>query len=499
MTPAWLALLVATAAARASDLGDCQARIAAQAADREAWRCAYLHGRRTGEWDAAEAVLRNGTVRDPENGHAWLNLGHVHSDRGLPGARPLYDTALAAYAAKGDATGQVQARVARANFGSHSGAPAGEVRADLDAAGAIAVASGEAELMATADASLARHLWRTGEDYALGLSLVRRARDRAFPDGPYQLQLTVLHVQAGIARETGNLDEAWAASRAMAELAAGAGDRYVEATARLNAADFALQNPDRVPPGEANFQARAGLAAAEASGNDYMLAGSRCVQARALDLAAEPGSAPLWRACIDGFAALDDPLSETLGALGLAGSLARTDSAAALDAAVRASDRARASGEGLAIAQAGQIQAWLTWRTGGEAAGIAADAEHLAEVERLLGAQSDPVTRAELASTLGASFHGAAARLASAGDLDGALSTGERMRARSLRDALRDIAPPPRTAAAGPATRWGWMRRSPGSRRPRGRSTKERSWSSFTSPRRASSRPRRRPRPSRWW
>ena len=130
-------------------------------------------------------------------------------------------------------------------------------------------------------AQRARRLWRNSSDLGEAYRLVRLAEEQAFPDGPYQLRLVVLHVMAGVCLETGRLDESAVASQRLVALTVEAEDRYVEASARLNVASYALQNPDRVPPGTAMTESELALQAAEEVGNVWVIANAQCVRAEA--------------------------------------------------------------------------------------------------------------------------------------------------------------------------------------------------------------------------
>jgi CHAT domain-containing protein len=437
-TPAHAASPGANEATQTTPPTECEEAVTADPADREAWRCFYLWARRSGAWLGAQTRLESALVKEPDNAHARLNLGHLFSDQGDAAAEPHYIQAAARYGATGDAVGEVHAQLALANLHAHLGHPPDSIQDALDAAARVAEAHGEPQLQAKVDAQSARQLWRQGADYARAYRLIRQAEARAFPDGPYQLQLLVLHVLAGICRETDRLDEAYAASQRLVDLSAAAGDKYVEATARLNVAEFATSHPERVPPTTAVEQAAAALAAAEASGNPYALAGAACVQGQALDLLGED-SLPSWKACAEGFAALGEPLSQTMGDLGAAGALAKTDPAAGAALAAGAVSRARATGDEIAEVMARFAEAVLLWEAEGPEAGEAAFGRHADAVARLQAHQADANTRAEVTAGHIDGHHHHAARLATQKppQLDAALAAIEDLRAQALVDAMR--------------------------------------------------------------
>lgn len=417
---------------------ECEERVVKAPESSESWRCFYLWARRAGTWDAAHARLVQAVSDDGGNAHAMLNLGHIEVSTGQADAGRWYDRAVAVYERDNELEGQVNAHVAKALQLASRGAPADQVYGHLDAADAAAQESGEGLLQAIVNAQRARRMWRDGTDYAEAYRLIRSAETHAFPDGPYQLRLVVLHVMAGICQETGRLDEAVAASRRMVTLTAEAGDRYVEATARLNVANFALLNPDRAAPGTAERESALALEAAEEVGNLYILAGANCIRAEVVK-AAGGDSVPLWLACRDCYLELGEAAMASSGALGAAAALVDTDPTQALELAAGAVHTSVDTGDVWSEVLSRFVHAVLVWDVEGDSAGIAAFASHEQASERLLSEQSDADTRAAVIANQVDGHHHLARRLArlGPGHLDGAIAATERLRARELRDALK--------------------------------------------------------------
>ncbi len=429
---AWAAPAAVAPAAASGVLEQCRVALPTAASPYEGWRCFYMAARRGEPWEAAERAVATGAA----NGDTWAEvvLGHMRSDRGDPAAEASYRRALEAFARTAAPAGEAQARFGLANFEWHRGAGATAVRAILDQALIDAGRSGDPQTLAAARAQLARHLWRTGQDYDAAWTLARQAEAIAFPDGPYQTRLLVLHVLAGITQLTARAEEELDFRLRMVELAHAEGDAYVEATARLNVAQAWLAAPDDAPAGGAEREARAALEAASRSENDYSEAGAWCTLARALG----PGAAEAgedWQRCADGYHRLGAPEAALYGLAGLATVQARTDPPRALATADAAVAEALASGAWDAEIDARLVAAGLRWQAGRPDARAAAE-DVLTRLEATRAQQESDQSRAGLAATRRLAYDLLAARLADAGDGAGAFAVLERQRAHELRAAL---------------------------------------------------------------
>ncbi|MDP2308283.1 MAG: CHAT domain-containing protein [Pseudomonadota bacterium] len=420
-----LALLIATAQAASP----CEAALTTATDRYEAWRCFYMAARKVGSWDEAEARIARGVA----DGDPWAQivLGHVYSDQGDARAEAHYREAIAAFERREQRAGAAQARFGLANFLWHHGAGAEPPRVLLDAALADAEAYGDPLLAATARAQIARHLWRTAEDYGRAYTLARAAERDAFPGGTYQLQLLVLHVLAGVCGETGRMEEGVATKARLVELAAAAGDTYVEATARLNLADAWLVAPWLAPPGGAAAEAERALDAAQRAKNPYSVAGARCVLARARGPDV-PTAVVDWAACADGYAALGEAQTEVYGRMGLAVASRRGDPLGA-DALVEATvARADALGIRVRALDARFVSTELSWERGETETALGRSDTLLDALETLRDRQRTEADRAGLGAHGAAAYDARASHLLDAGDVDGALATIERLRGRLL-------------------------------------------------------------------
>ncbi|MBM4365989.1 MAG: hypothetical protein FJ102_07215, partial [Deltaproteobacteria bacterium] len=343
--------LAALALSMAADpIAACRDARATEADGYLAWRCTYMAARKGADWQAARDDLQSGVATgDP---WAMVVMGHLLSDQGKPEAEAAYNAAIAAFsgpeyrgqgAANAAGSGRAQARFGLANFRWHRGTSAIEVAGILDAALADAETGGDEIVVATARAQLARHLWRTGGDFERAWTLAREAELRAFPAGPYQLRLLVLHVLAGVAELTARADDARAYRARMVSLAAAEGDAYVEATARNNVAQDWLAMPDLAPIGAAENEARRALDAADRAKNPYARAGALCTLARALG-PSSPEAPETWRGCVATYKEVGAPESAIYGRAGLATALVHSAPRQALAEARAAVAEAEAAG-----------------------------------------------------------------------------------------------------------------------------------------------------------
>ncbi|MSP56051.1 MAG: CHAT domain-containing protein [Myxococcales bacterium] len=400
----------------------------------EAWRCFYMSARKIGRWQDAEARLSRGRA----GGDVWAEvvLGHVYSDQGDARAEVHYRAALDAFERSGERVGSAQARFGLANYLWHSGAGAAAPRALLGGALADAEATGDPLLVATARAQVARHLWRTAEDFGEAYTLARQAERAAFPAGSYQLRLLVLHVLAGVCTDTGRLEEGVAIKARLVDLVADAGDTYVEATARLNLADAWLMAPWLAPTGGALAEAERALAAATRAGNRYSEAGARCVLGRARGPDASTAIAD-WTACADGYAALGDPEAEGYGRMGLAVALRVLDplgAAALIDETIT---RADSLGSKVRALDARFVAGELAWERGDRVSAMERSEALLRAIESLSDSQSTEADRAGLGARGAAAYDALASHQLDAGEVNAALTTVERLRGRLLLEALK--------------------------------------------------------------
>ncbi|GDX79181.1 hypothetical protein LBMAG42_09920 [Deltaproteobacteria bacterium] len=436
MIAALLALFLLPAPARAADAFEaCDAALSAASSRYEGWRCYYMAARRGASWETATERLAAGVA----TGDPWAEvvLAHVRSDQADPRAEATYLHAIEVFASMHAPDGEAQSRFGLANFRWNKGASPAEVQALLDEALANAREASSPILVATAQAQLARHLWRTGGDYDRAWTLARGAEAAAFPDGPYQLRLLVLHVLGGLAGLTARPEEELDLRRRMVLLAVSEGDAYVEATSRLNLAQRYLAEPDDAPAGAAETEARSALAAAERAGNGYSVAGAHCTLGRALG-PGNPAAAAEWQRCVEGYGAVGAPEAALYGMSGLATAMFRSDWLGAIAKADAAVAQAGLGGQEDAALNARLVAAALRWQSASRDAEAVTEAA-IAETELTRDRQMSEEGRASVGAMGRYAYDLLATGFLERDDVAGAFGVLERLRARELRDRLAEI------------------------------------------------------------
>lgn len=431
-------LLLGLGLCQAAGYADCEAGLARAPSDLEAWRCFLMVARADGSWAEARHRLRAHGGPEAETGpEVQLTLAHIHASLGEPEALAAYRAAQAGFAARPDPEGEAAALIGLANALAHQGAEEAEVAAALQRA-LERVADRPGLSRAAARAQLARHLWRTGGDYTRAIGLVEAAEAEAGTQAPYALRVLCAHVRAGLEANSGRTEAALASSRALVALAAGQGDRYLEATARLNLATMLLDDPRLGSVEGARAEATAAREAALAGDNPYSLAGADCLLGR-VDQERAPGPAvEAWRRCQAGYAALGDPLASTWVAGGLAVALSATAPEEGLRLLADAHEEALRQRDPTEAAALSLKATALLFTLGRGPEAEAAARAHIAEVEGMSLSQSEALEAVRVEGLFGAGRALLAGHHLAAGDLDEAWLISEGRRARWLR--LQQIA-----------------------------------------------------------
>ena len=363
----------------------------------------------------------------------------------------------AAFAARKDAMGEVIAHINLYRLLFNAGR--------IDAAGAqveqtrrVALASGDPTLIARARVLEARYLWITGKDLEEAYRLLLQAKPALVPGGPYPAQLECLLALANLDLELGRYQEGLDTFRALAELATAKEDGLSDANARYGIARAVLDQTGELPS-EAGRQevvrlADQALAAAEASKNEGLLSSihlmlgalSRGETARGHLAAclAHATTERLQSYCLDGEARF----------------LAPADPAAAQRAIDRSLAIARRSQDAWSLAFAWREQMRLL-AAGGKP--FASTLSALDAVEAMRDRQTGSSGQAETFSTWSEDYYWLSGRLLAgavapdltvvdADKLEQAFEVAERLRARTLADALE-------SAHAASAVRAGAARR----------------------------------------
>ncbi len=264
-------------------VAECVARFEARPGERESALCFYLSAQGPQGRDAARQELKALEARYPEQPWLPLVLGHVELLSGLRPAEEAYRRAVQGFVRLQNAEGEVLAAINLRNVLVTQGRTE-EAREWTQRIGEVARASGNAELNARALIVEANERFDVEHDVGGSFRLLKRAEAFAFPDGSAGLKKQCLTSLATVSTRLGRLDEAVEFYHRLAELARSMRERPEEARVRFALATLALQRNERQPePGGRErilALAREALTAAEQ-------AGSKTLEAMSLRLVAD--------------------------------------------------------------------------------------------------------------------------------------------------------------------------------------------------------------------
>ena len=237
-----LFLSLSVPAAAQSGFASCEALFAAKPDIEEPAQCFFDLTRDLEQRDRAADRLRALLVAHPDNPWLALYTGHVDTDR----SEELYRKAAASFAARGEARGEMlaHANLQRILFRQGRTDEAGK---EAELALAVAEASRDPELIAQARVVLARFLSSVGKDMERAYLLLRQAEPTLFPNGRYAAKRECLLTLSHISVELGRFKEGFAYSRRMKDLALAENDRYAEATAWYGMARAVLDGVRELP------------------------------------------------------------------------------------------------------------------------------------------------------------------------------------------------------------------------------------------------------------
>ena len=410
------------------------------------WRLA-----RRGEPEEAERRLRAHLRTDPANPDVLFQLARIEGDTGGD-AEPLFEKALAGFAARGDVAREVMAHVVRSASHVRRGRNA---EAEAALAEAERIAGGRPEL---GDWPAVQRGWlafRKG-DHATAYRLFTQVEGRIASSPPSALHAVCLSGLAAVAHETQRLDLSVTYLRRHAEVAHQIGDFYDEARARGNLVlgAFRLRAVGRMTDGEILPLAQQALSAAVGAKNQgsearahlylgHLTSGGegRAHYVRALELARKV-----------------DEAASVIGALrGLALSWLESeprDPARAFRLIDEAAQRARGIRYYAALTEV--TRAEMRWQSGPREAAMASSLSALEAVETIRNLQDTAGVRARVFSQWTFVYRRLAGRLLvgpapSVDDLEQAFAVSERMRARVLLDELDAAQASARLVPKGPA------------------------------------------------
>ncbi|HKV10112.1 MAG TPA: CHAT domain-containing protein, partial [Thermoanaerobaculia bacterium] len=258
MTSKSLALLLLLAiplpAAAAGEFAPCEELFAAQPESQEAAKCFFEKGRTQDRQEEAGARLRALFAAHPDNPWITFYTGHVEPER----SEELYRKAAAGFASRRDRLGEV---LAHANLQRILFEMGRVDEAGAHAALALRVAEGssEPEVVAQGRVVMARHLWRVGKDLERAYLLLRQSEPALFPSDLYTAKRECLNILGNLSIDLGRFEEGFAFFRRLKDLAASENDRYAEATALYGMARAVLDGMGELPNDADRLEA-AGLA-----------------------------------------------------------------------------------------------------------------------------------------------------------------------------------------------------------------------------------------------
>jgi CHAT domain-containing protein len=455
--PVVLLVLAAAAPARAEEPprvtpAECEVRVQREPASLEAYRCFWLLARQ-GRAGEAEARLGALLARDPRNDRARFFLARIAGDAGRDAAEPMYRQATAGFAAKGDARGEVLARLGLGLFLNRRHRAA-EFEAEIAAARRLAATSGDRWLASWVHNEEAALAFRKG-DFGGAWRQYKEVEATVVPDGPLDLQALCFGGLGGVYLEVGRIEDAADYTRRAAALCRRAGDFYDEARHRGNLvlSGFRLAVLDLAQPEDIVPLAREALAAAQAGGN-------RGTEARAHlylgDLLAGEEARAHYRLGLEISRETKETAGLILGLRGLALSLLESeprDEAQAWRLVAEALDLARGSRWYSNIAWLARAR--MRWMTGPRDQAVADSLSALDAIESMRDLQDDGLVRARVFSMWSFAYDRLAGHLLSTSplpdaDRELAFSVLERRRARVLLDELDAALATGRLASSGP-------------------------------------------------
>ena len=424
---AWLGLL---APAAAPSLDACEAK---RSADPEHWAgytCYYVYARKTGDYEQALGRVRALVADEPERTWARYILADLLMDSGLEGASALYREVSAEFEEQGVFESAALSRVA---YAFSLDADHDVVRAELQAAADIAARSGDAKLVAQVRVQQARLMLRDGGPLGQVAQLLADARAATFPDGPYEHKKHILFLEADLAQLRDRLPRARDRLVELRALAEDKGDRYVATAVEVRLIALEVENPPLRQGGlEALGERVQRIDQAPLDDNPYARAQYLCLRG---DLELQPEAARShYEACSTLAAEVGAWTALTSAQHGLA---LLDDDESRL---VEARDRARARGELGLFSQ--HLVARVRFSRGDSAGGRDAAFALFDAIDRVATRQGEPLTRAQLLSSMTPYYDEAASWIlgpverADARRVESALQAVERLRARTIADAL---------------------------------------------------------------
>ncbi|MCE9669650.1 CHAT domain-containing protein [Myxococcus stipitatus] len=454
------ALLVAPARAAepafspAEELERCRQRFLQHPEERDAAMCFYQRAQQTEGRDEVRRMLV--ALREEHPDQPWLMMvqGHVELLSASKEAEEPYARAMETFHRLGDAEGEVLAGINLRTVVRKQGRLE-EGRALARRVGEVARRSGLPDLLARALVIEGTDLSEVGHDLGRAFRLLKRAEELAFPAGSDGLKKQCLSALAWVAFRLGRLEDATDANQRLAELARSTGDPRLGARVSFTLANLAVHRLARSPAPNGQAQvlelARRALADAERT-RDQVL------ETQSLRLIVDLlGDTPGERVEAEGYMERCMELAESMDSAEqrIACLWTRAERRASTDAeaARRDSDAAvwlaYEHGDPLYLALALRGRGTVAYRTEPTREALHHATRALDGVEALREFQRDAATQAELFAGWASDYHRLAGWTLEASQPEGdaeplpvrealerAFAVSERLRARTLLDAL---------------------------------------------------------------
>jgi CHAT domain-containing protein len=432
-------LSLARLQAQAPHVADCERQLDADPGSKDAAYCLFLTASAPGEEQPGAEALVRAAERFPANPWLWYYRSKLAGVEETEEAR-LLGVAAQRFAAQGDVDGEVRARAEHFRLLDRLG------RMDEGAGEAVTttlLAAGAASELTQAIGKLAeaRFLITRDVDLERALILSTAAQRSLFPGGPASQRQQCLTDLADAQFAVGRLRESQATYQSLVELAREQGAPFNEALARYGVLrSFRERQAEAPEPGSREVAldlARQALDVAVAAHN-------RGVEMRALSVLGQLVGGEEAREILDRCTAAAASSLERSYCLSVRARVLGPDDPAAAEVAVAAAlSQAQAAGDARGVAYALRERIRLAWRTGSPDRAWSYTLEDLEKLEGMRDLQAESEVRAGFFSVLSTHYYLSAGYLfrsylehGDANALERAFEVDERLRARSLLDAL---------------------------------------------------------------
>jgi len=429
-----LLVLASPAGTAARDFDACAPLVLKDPASEAASQCLYEVAAGTGPSRAAAArELEELQASYPDEPWPAIHLGYA---RWLAGARDeaerLYRRAIRIAVRRGQPRAELLARSALCRTLRDTGRM-DEAADEVERVNGIAERSREPSLLAKAgilQASLSTALGNLEESYTLLGKIERHVKE----DGSYPLTRDYLFALNNVARQTGRFREARLGCQRLAELAATQGDSRSEAAALYGLATVRLDELSEMPESDGREEvlglARQSLSASRIA----QLPSQEAYSLWLLGSLGKGGEAVGHLEKCFAVAATATMRSYCSGAL--ARKLAPSDPVAAARAVDEAMILSREAGDIWSQTSAWHVRMRVSWATHPPEQALKDSLPALDAIESLRDLQEGSAQQPGLFSTWTEDYYWLSGNLFEIGDLERAFGVTERMRARTLSDAL---------------------------------------------------------------